>query len=59
MALKCEFCLGSQTHVDQEINKKFTDLEDAVLLLGDEVQNLKLQIHHKYDWNIFILCHIS
>ena len=32
------------------------DLEDAVLLLGDEVQNLKLQIHLKYDWNMSQFC---
>ena len=32
------------------------DLENAVLLLGEEVQNLKLQIHLKSDWNITTFC---
>ena len=32
------------------------DLENAVLLLEDEVQNLKLQIHLKCDWNISSFC---
>ena len=50
---------GKQTHRDQEINEQLVDLEDAVLLLGDEVKKFKLQIHLKYDWNIFILCHTS
>ena len=32
------------------------DLENAVLLLGEEVQNLKFQIHLKCDWNITTFC---
>ena len=32
------------------------DLETAVLLLGDEVQNFKLQIHLKCYWNISSFC---
>ena len=32
------------------------DLENAVLLLGEEAQNLKLQIHLKSDWNITTFC---
>ena len=43
---------GTQTHTDQEVNEQLIDLENAVLLLGDRVQNLKLQIHLKCDWNI-------
>ena len=33
---------GNQTHIDQEINEQLVDLENAVLLPGDEVQNFKL-----------------
>ena len=33
---------GSQTHIDQEINEQLVDLENTVLLPGDEVQNFKL-----------------
>ena len=47
---------GSQTHIDQEINEQLIDLENAVLLLEDEVQNFKLQIHLKCDWNISSFC---
>ena len=36
---------GKQTHIDQEINEQLVDLEDAVLLPGDEVQSFKLRIH--------------
>ena len=43
---------GSETHIGQEINERLIDLENAVLLLGDEVQNFKSQIHLKCDWNI-------
>ena len=32
------------------------DLENAVLQLGDEVQNFKLQTHLKCDWNISSFC---
>lgn len=31
-------------------------LENAALLLGDKVQNFKLQIHLKCDWNISSFC---
>ena len=47
---------GSQTHIDQEINERLIDLENAVLLLGDEVQNFKSQLHLKCDWNISSFC---
>ena len=47
---------GNQTHIDQEINEQLIDLENAVLLLEDEVQNFKLQIHLKCDWNISSFC---
>ena len=47
---------GSQTHIDQEINERLIDLENAVLLLGDEVQNFKSQFHLKCDWNISSFC---
>ena len=33
---------GSQTHIDQEINEQLVDLENAVLLRGDRVQNFKI-----------------
>ena len=56
MAPRCKFCLGSQTHIDQEINERLIDLENAVLLLGDEVQNFKSQLHLKCDWNISSFC---
>ena len=56
VAPRCKFCLGSQTHIDQEINERLIDLENAVLLLEDEVQNLKLQFHLKCDWNISSFC---
>ena len=46
----------SQTHIHQEINEWLIDLETAVLLLGDEVQNFKLQIHLKCYWNISSFC---
>ena len=40
---------GAQTHTDEEINNRLVDVErnlyPAVLLLGEEVQNLKLQMH--------------
>ena len=32
------------------------DLENAALLLGDEVQNFKLQTHLKCDWSISSFC---
>ena len=35
---------GAKSHVDKEINNRLVDLGNAVLLL-EEVQNLKLQIH--------------
>ena len=38
---------GAQIHIDEEINNRLVDLENAVLLLGEEVQNLKLKIHLK------------
>ena len=51
---------GAQTHINEEINSRLVDLErnlhPAVLLLGEEVQNLKLQIHLKCDWNITTFC---
>ena len=47
---------GAQTHIDEEINNRLVDLENAVLLLGKEVQNLKLQIHLKCDCNITTFC---
>ena len=43
---------GSQTHTGPEANGQLVDSENAVLLLGDRAQNLKLQIHLKCDWNI-------
>ena len=39
---------GSQTHIDQKINGQLIDLENTVLL-GDKVQNFKLQIHLQCD----------
>ena len=36
---------GAQTHIDEEINNRLVDLENAVLLLGEEAQNLKFQIY--------------
>ena len=33
-----------------------TGLENAVLLLADKIQDLKLQIHLKCDWNISSFC---
>ena len=51
---------GAQTHINEEINSRLVDLErnlhPAVLLLGEEVQNLKLQIHIKCDWHSPTLC---
>ena len=51
---------GAQTHIDEEINSRLVDVErnlhPAVLLLGEEVQNLNLQMHLKCDWNITTLC---
>ena len=47
---------GAQTHIDEEINNRLVDLENAVLLLGEEAQNLKLQIHLKCDCNITTFC---
>ena len=47
---------GAQTHIDEEINNRLVDLENAVLLLGKEVQNLKLQIHLKCNCNITTFC---
>ena len=47
---------GAQTHIDEEINNRLVDLENAVLLLGKEVQNLKLRIHLKCDCNITTFC---
>ena len=51
---------GAQTHIDEEINNRSVDVErnlhPAVLLLGEEVQNLKLQMHLKCDWNITTFC---
>ena len=46
---------GAQIRVDEEINNKLVDLENAVLLLG-KVQNLKLKIHLKGHWNITTFC---
>ena len=46
---------GAKTHIDEEINNRLVDSENAVLLVG-EVQNLKLQIHLKRDWNITPFC---
>ena len=43
---------GTKIHIDEEINIRLVDLENAVLLLGEEVQNLKFQIQLKCDWNI-------
>ena len=45
---------GAQAHIDEDINIRLVDLENAVLLLGEELQNLKFQIHLKCDWNIII-----
>ena len=56
MAPNASSAWGNQTHIDQEINERLIDLENAVLLLEDEVQNLKLQIHLKCDWNISSFC---
>ena len=53
---KCKFCLGSQTHIDQEITERLVDLENATLLPGDKVQILQLQIHLKCDWNTSSFC---
>ena len=47
---------GSQTHIDKEINERLIDLENAVLVLGNEVQNFKSQLHLKCDWNISSFC---
>ena len=51
---------GAQTHIDEEINNRLVDVERnlhiAVLLLGAEVQNLKLQMHLKCDENITTFC---
>ena len=52
---KCQLCLGSQSHTNEEINHRLVDLENTVLLLG-EVQNLTLQTHLKSDWNITTFC---
>ena len=41
------FTCRAQTCIDEEINNRLVDLENAVLLLG--VQKLKLQIHLKCD----------
>ena len=46
---------GAQIHVDEDINIRLGDLENAVLLLG-EVQNLKFQIYLKCDWHITTFC---
>ena len=47
---------GAQTHIDEEINNRLVDLENAVLLLGEEAQNLTLQMHLKCAWNITTFC---
>ena len=36
---------GAQAHIDEDINIRLVDLENAVLLLGEEAQNLKFQIY--------------
>ena len=51
-----QFVQEWQTHIDEQINHKFTDLENAVLVLGDEVQNWRLQIQLKCDWNVTSYC---
>ena len=47
---------GTKIHIDEEINIWLVDLENAVLLLGEEVQNLKFQIYLKCDWHITTFC---
>ena len=47
---------GAQIHVDEDINIRLVDLENAVLLLGEEVQNLKFQIYLKCDLHITTFC---
>jgi len=47
---------GAQTHINEDINNRLVDLENAVLLLREEAQNPKLQIHLKCDWNITTFC---
>lgn len=46
----------SQTHIDEEINSRLIDLESALVCLGEEIQNVKLQLHLKCDWNITSFC---
>ena len=47
---------GAQAHIDEDINIRLVDLENAVVLVGEEVQNLTLQRPLKSDWNIPTFC---
>ena len=47
---------GAQVHIDEDINIRLVDLENAMLLLAEEVQNLKFQIYLKCDWHITTFC---
>ncbi|XP_037691119.1 endogenous retrovirus group K member 18 Env polyprotein-like [Choloepus didactylus] len=42
---------GEQLQIDKEVNACLVDLENAVLLLGEEVENLRYQFKLKCDWN--------
>lgn len=47
---------NSQTRIDQRVNEQLVDLENAVLMLGDEVHNLKKLVRLQCDWNVTELC---
>lgn len=47
---------STQRQIDSEINAQLTDLQQAVIMLGDQIVSLQHQISMKCDWNTTGFC---
>lgn len=46
----------AQRRIDSEINSQLADLQQAVVMLGDQIVSLQRQISLKCDWNMPTFC---
>ena len=42
--------------MDSMLNAEVTDLESAVVMLGDDIASMQKQLSLRYDWNVTQFC---
>ncbi|XP_059016243.1 endogenous retrovirus group K member 13-1 Env polyprotein-like [Mustela lutreola] len=47
---------NQQMFIDQKLDERVSDLETAMIYIGDDLQNIKLRLHILCDWNVSSFC---